>query len=504
MSKSNYFQIKNISKSFGPTHANKNISLSFDKGEIRGLVGENGSGKSTISSIIAGILNSDEGQMNKNGREYHPDSPVDANSKGVSIVVQELGLVQNLTVAENIFLGKTEKFSYKGIINRKELYRSAEKELKKWKIDNIPVNITARDLSVEEKKLVELTRALLGDPDIIIFDEITAALSQDKREFFYELVQKLKKDKKIVIFISHDLQENIDLADKITIMKDGEVVDTVESSSLNEDSLKRLMVGRDIKNMYHRSDSIEKNKNKEQKVVMEVKNLSYNNKFKDVNFSLYQGEILGLAGLNGSGTHILGKALFGLIQADDGMIYLPYSQDNITDIFSAINNDISYVPKDRDDEGLMLAASIKENICLPSIDILKGVVGFISPVKKKKFAQNILDNFQIKANNIEQNVGELSGGNKQKVSIGSWMVKDNKIMILDCPTRGVDVGVKAYIYNRIVAAKEQGIAMILISDELPELIGISDRIIVMKEGKVKRVFNRNEGFSENSIVEVMI
>lgn len=496
------FETKNICKNFGPTQANKNVNISIKGAEVRGIVGENGSGKSTLVSIIAGILGDYSGEMYINGKKYRPEGPVDANLKGVSIVVQELGLVQGLTVAENLFLGKTAPFTNKGIINKKELYKAASDQLKRWGIDNISANSVAGMLSVEDKKMVELSRALLGDPDIIIFDEITAALSEDRRRFFYNLVEDLKKLGKIVIFISHDLQEVLNISDNITVMKDGEVVTTKASTALDEDSLKKLMVGREVKDIYYRSKI--KTTPCAGKVAMEVKGLSYDGIFTDISFTLFYGEILGIAGLSGCGMHDLGKTIFGLIPGFEGEIYLPSKKARVKDIKSAITAGISYVPKDRDDEGLMLRASVKDNICLPSIDNLIKKIGFISPGEKKKLAKDIVNNFQIKTRDIEQNIYELSGGNKQKVSISSWMAKNNEILILDCPTRGVDIGVKAYIYQRIVEAREDGVAILLISDELPELIGISDRIIVMKNGRIEGIFNREDGFSEDEIIEVMI
>ena len=502
MSRDISFEVKDICKNFGPTRANKDVYLSITQPEIRGIVGENGSGKSTLASIMAGILGDYSGQMFMNGQQYNPEDPVDANRKGVGIVVQELGLVQGLTVAENIFLGKTARFSSKGIINRKEMYQAARQELEKWGIDNIKIERMAGELSVEDKKLVELCRALLSDPGLIIFDEITAALSEDRREFFYKLLTELKDKGKIVIFISHDLPEVLEVTDRITVMKDGEVVDTGLTKELDEDGLKKMMVGRDIKDIYYRT-KIELSPCAGIPAI-EVKNLSCADSFEDISFELYKGEILGIAGLSGCGMHDLGKTLFGLVPEFTGQIYLPDRNVEIMEVSDAISNGISYVPKDRDEEGLMLEASVKDNICLPSLDSLIDRMGFINPGKKNELAQNVVRDFQIKTSSIEQHIFELSGGNKQKVSISSWMAKNDKILILDSPTRGVDVGVKAYIYQRIVEAREQGLAILLISDELPELIGLTDRIMVMKNGRLQKFFTRDDGFSEDAIIEVMI
>jgi ribose transport system ATP-binding protein len=495
-------ETKNINKSFGPTHADKDVTLSFCSGEIRGLVGENGSGKSTLVSIIAGIYGMDSGEMWKDGRPYHPHSPVEAYTEGVNIVVQELGLVDGLTVAENIFLGRCAQFTKHGVLNVKRLYQAAKAQFEKWKIHAIPVQAMAGRLTVEEKKLVELVRALSTDPDVLILDEITAALSQDNRERLYRLMGELRAQGKAILFISHDLKEVIELSDNITVMKDGQVVETLESAEISEDQLKRMMVGREIQDMYYQTERIKRNA--AQEVVLAVEGLTVAGAFENVNFTLYRGETLGIGGLSDAGIHPLGKALFGLLDRDGGQVKLVSKDQPINSVKDAIRNGISYVPKDRDREALMVSASIEDNLCLPSIELIKGRLGFINPVKTKNLARKLVKEFEIKTEGIKQNVDQLSGGNRQKVSLGSWLSLQNEVIILDCPTRGVDVGVKANIYKLIAEAKAKGVAIILISDELPELIGTSDRIMIMKEGRVSKLFVKEEGFTEKDMIEVMI
>jgi ribose transport system ATP-binding protein len=494
-------RIEGVNKSFGPTHANKNISISLKKGEVRGLAGENGSGKSTLMSILAGIQKKDSGQMYKSGELYDPASPVEANDRKIGIVVQELGLVNNLPVGVNIFLGRTGKFSKYGAVDLPKLYEAAKEQLRKWNLGDIPVKSTAEGLSVESKKLVELARALSIDPDILILDEVTAALSQDKRIILYDIISDFKKRGKSVVIIAHDLDEIINLTDSITILRDGEVIDTRQSSELTPDILKRLMVGREINGAYYRADNEE---NYDPEVVLEVKNVSVSNDLDDVSFELHKGEILGVCGLSDSGIHTLGKAVFGSAKLNEGSVFFKKKDTEIKNPSQAIKKGFAYVPKDRDLEALMLNASIKDNMCLPSIKDIEGFLGFISPARLKEVSGKAVRDFEVKTTGISQFIGRLSGGNKQKVNLARWMIRDIDVLILDCPTRGVDVGVKSYIYGILNKAKQNGLSIILISDELPEVIGMSDRILVMKNGKTVGIFNRSSQFTEESIIEVMI
>jgi len=301
--------------------------------------------------------------------------------------------------------------------------------------------------------------------------------------------------------ISHDLEEIIERTDSITIMRDGEVIDTKESSTLTPDILKRMMVGRDVSGAYYRSDTKE---SFDDQVVLEVRDLSVSGEFSDVSFELHKGEILGICGLSGAGIHSLGNAIFGLKKPAKGSIYLPLQNKYIKSPLDAIRKGLAYVPKDRDKEALMVTASIEDNICLPSIKELGGFMGFISPSKKKELAAKAVTEYEVKTTGIKQYMNRLSGGNRQKVNLARWMSRDINIIIMDCPTRGVDVGVKAYIYDIMNKAKKDGLSIIMISDELPELIGMSDRMLVMKDGRLVKTFNRSSGLSEESIIEVMI
>lgn len=493
--------IEGLNKYFGPTHANKNVNFDLKKGEIRGLAGENGSGKSTLVSMIAGIYRKDSGKMYKDNEEYDPGSPIDANSKKISIVVQELGLVSNLPAGVNVFLGRMDDFCKFGIVNLRKLFKAANEELVKWNLGEMPIKSLADELSVESRKIIEIARALSIDPDIIILDEVTQTLSHDNRLKIYDLIADLKRKGKSIIMISHDLEELIKLTDSITVLRDGEVVGTKDSSELTSDIVKRMMVGRSVESNFYRND---KESSYQDEVVVEVRNMYADNKLEDISFDLHKGEILAICGLSDAGIHELGKALFGLIKHNKGTIHLKSNNVFIKNPTQALKHGMAYVPKDRDGEALMLNASIRDNMCLPSVKWIEDLLGFINPLKLNRIAKNASDSYEVKCTGIEQIINNLSGGNKQKVNLGRWMVNKPKVIILDCPTRGVDVGVKAYIYNQMMKAKEEGLSIIMISDELPEAIGMADTILVLKNGRTVGVMDRNSNFTEESIIEVMI
>lgn len=494
-------QIEGLNKSFGPTHANKNINFSLKKGEVRGLAGENGSGKSTLLSQISGIYSKDSGTMHKDGDLYEPKNPLDANAKKIAIVVQELGLVNTLPAGINIFLGKTEQFSRFGVVNLKKVYQAANEQLEKWELPKLPFHKLAGEMNVETRKMIELARALSADPDILILDEVTQALSHDNRQRLYHIIKKFKEQGKSVILITHDLDEMIEITDTISILRDGELIGTECSNEINTDILKTKMVGRNLEGEYYRSDEEEIY---DDEVILEVKNVTSEDGINDVSFDVHKGEILGFCGLSDSGIHAIGKAVYGLSKLNSGTVYLKVKNLSIKHQSQALRNGMAYVPKDRDAEALMMAASIRENFSMPSLDQLRGPLGFLNNKKLNKMAEDAKDLFNVKCVGIDQPMSGLSGGNKQKVNFGRWLVKDLNVLIVDCPTRGVDVGVKAYLYQCLKNAKEKGIAIILITDELSEAIGMADNIAIMKNGKIVKTIKRSSHFSEEAIIEVMI
>lgn len=497
----NILEIKGLCKYFGQTVANKNIDFSLKKGEVRGLAGENGSGKSTLLSQISGIYIKDEGEMLLNGKPYEPKSPMDASDNKIGIVVQELGVLQTLPAGVNVFAGRMKQFSRFGIINMKKLYEAANAEFEKWGLMRVPLGKLCNNMQIETRKMIELARALAIDPDILILDEVTQSLSQNNRDMLLELIKKMKAAGKTIIIITHDLEEMIEICDSITVLRDGEIVGTKECDGLDSSELKRMMVGREIDGEYYREDNAP---SYDDEVIYKLENVSVPGEIKNVSFEVHKGEILGFCGLSDSGIHTVGKAAFGLEHKMEGSIKLCKNNLVIKNEKEALKNRIAYVPKDRDNEALMIRGSIVNNFVFPQVEELEGKLGFLNPKKINRMAQKGIDEFQVKCAGMNQKMDGLSGGNKQKVNLGRWLLKDLDVLILDCPTRGVDVGVKAYIYQLMRQAKEAGLAIILISDELAEILGMSDRLLIMKDGEVKGEFLRGEDFTQEKLIEVMV
>jgi ribose transport system ATP-binding protein len=494
-------EIRGLNKYFGPTHANRNIDFSIGKGEIRGLIGENGSGKSTLISQIAGLYRPDSGEMTLNGEAYAPHSPLDANERKISMVMQELGVVGSLPAGVNVFLGHTKRFTKGGVVNLKAMYSAAYKIFEEWDLPRVPLNRLTDGMMIETRKMIELARALSADPDVLLLDEITQSLSLNNRNKLYDLLKRLKAMGKSVIVITHDVEELIEITDTVTVLRDGEVVGERKSSETTANEIKRMMVGRNIGGEYYRSDM---KPEYGEDVVLSVTDMTVEGEVEGVSFELHEGEILGFCGLSDSGIHAVGKAVFGLSKPVSGEIYLNKRNVHIKNATQALRSNIAYVTKDRDNEALMIHTNLLDNFTLPSLDRLKSKAGYLAPGKLRRLSRETVEKLSVRCRDIFQVMDSLSGGNKQKVNLGRWLAKDPELLILDSPTRGVDVGVKAYIYTLMKEAKKAGIATILISDELTEALGMADRLIVMKDGLVVKVIERGEEFTEQSVIEVMI
>ena len=493
--------IRKLSKSFGSTQANKEIDFQLKYGEVRGLAGENGSGKSTLLSQIAGIYSHDSGEMYLKGEPYQPDSPISANERRIAIVVQELGLVGALPAGINIFLGKTKKCSRFGMISQKAIQREVDVITAAWELPKISLNTRAGDLNIEHRKMVELVRALSIDPDILILDEVTQSLSQDNRKYLYGLIQKLKAQGRSVILISHDIEELIDITDTISVLRDGEILETVESAAIRPDELKQKMVGRKLEGDYYRSDP---GPDHGDEVVLEVQGVSTESGLSDLSFSVHKGEILGFCGLSDSGIHNVGRLVYGLERICKGRVFLPGLNREIRRQWDGPKSRMGYAPKDRDTDALMMGASIRDNFVLSSLKELEGPVGFLGRKRLNRLAEEAREAYQVKCTGISQSMSELSGGNKQKVNLGRWLLKDLDLLVVDCPTRGVDVGVKAYLYQCLKEARKEGLGIVMITDELAEAIGMCDNIVVMKDQRIVKKIARGPGFQEETMIEVMI
>jgi ribose transport system ATP-binding protein len=491
--------VHKINKCFGPTVALRDVDFTLLPGEVHGLVGENGSGKSTLTSIIAGIRKADSGEMFKNGAPYDPASVVEAQKNAVAMIVQEMGTAPEITVAENIFLGKENAFREKGLVSKKKLNKAARDALNKIGVTNINPGMPTFLLNLEERKLIELAKAMVDEPDVLIVDETTTALSHDGRELLFKVIEEMRKKNKGVIFISHDLEELMNVCTIITVLRDGDIIGTLTKDQFEEETIKTMMVGRELTGHYYRADY---DCNVGEKIVLKAKNMTGAHLVEDVNFELHEGEILGFGGLSGGGIHELGRLLFGIDKVIFGSVELA-DGTVITDANTAVKNGLGYVSKNRDEEAIMLQASIRNNAVLPSLTKLVRR-GMIAPKKEKDLAKEIIDELRVKCQSMEQKVCFLSGGNKQKVVFGKWVGNEANILILDCPTRGVDVGVKQAMYQLMYDLRCRGCSIILISEELPELIGMSDRLIILKNGKISGEFMRSPELSEQDVIHAMI
>lgn len=488
-----------IVKHFGLTHALNGISIEVRRGEIVGLIGENGSGKSTFSSIISGIYPPTSGTLELKGKPYKPTNAMDAQQHGISMVTQEMGTLPGIRVADNIFLGREELFARKGIVNHKKMYEAAKEALGRIGITDIDPEAPIARYSLEDRKLIEVVRAIYTDPEIFIVDETTTALSQKGRDIIYRLINKFCAENKAVIFISHDLEEIMEVCNKLIVLRDGDFIEELSKEQFEEERIKELMVGRKLTGDYYRNDY---DGSFGDEVVLKAENIHVGHVLDGVTVELHKGEILGIGGLTDCGMHTLGKVLFGIEKPLYGSVIL---QDgtHIKNAKQAIANKIGYVSKNRDQEALILSASILDNTVLPSLDKIART-GLIMRRHEKAFTNVQVENLSIKCREIEQDVRDLSGGNKQKVVFGKWLGNESEIFILDCPTRGIDIGVKAFMYQLMYRLKKEGKSIVMISEELPELIGMSDRIMIMKDGKVQKTFERSAQLDESVLIKEMV
>lgn len=486
-----------MNKSFGATKAVVNFSMEIKVGEIHGLIGENGSGKSTFSSMVAGILKPDSGKMTFKGQDYSPTSSSEAANLGSALIVQEIGTIGSITAADNIFLNQERRFVKKGAIDFRKMNTEARNILQEIGGEHINPQTPTMALNLEDRKLVEIARAMYLEPDLLIVDETSNALAKHGRDILYKNMEAVKERGGAVLFITHDLSELIDKCDCVTVMRDGHYIDTLPKDQMDEDSLKRLMVGREVSQNLYRSDS---EPSYGEEIVFKAEHLNAIN-VDDVSLELHAGEILGIGGLAECGMHELGRLLFGIDKKDSGEVTM--KDRPIHSPREAISRGVGYLSKNRDTEAIVLSASIKDNICLPSLPRLKKF-GFIAPGSEKALSEKWANALAIKMRSPEQFCRELSGGNKQKVVLAKWLGNDSKVLIMDCPTRGIDIGVKEAIYKLMQQFKEEGRSMIMISEELPELLGMSDRILIMKDHEIVKEIPRSNDNNETDIVNYMI
>jgi ribose transport system ATP-binding protein len=492
-------ETRGVVKTFGVVTALNKVDIQVYPGEVLGLIGENGSGKSTATSIFAGIQAPTSGEMLFKGSPWHPKSMTDALNNGVGMIVQESGVIAGISIAENIVLGEIGKFGKGGFISKKRIVQAAEKALLSIGVSDIDPVLPARSLDIQDRKLIEAAKVWAKQPDVFIVDETTTAISQRGRNILYDLMKRQAAGGKSVIFISHDIDEVMGVCTRLTVLRDGNVIKSLDKADFSLDAIKQLMIGRELQGGYYRSDYDGRFSDE---VALSVKNVSGSGLNK-VSFDLHKGEILGVGGMSHCGMHPLGKIMFGFQKADSGEV-VSGSGVKINSVKTAMKERIGYVSKDRDSEALYLQAPIRDNIVSAGLDKLLRGMFFILKRDEKKYSQKAVDDFSIKCFSDMQFVAQLSGGNKQKVVFGKWVGADSRIMILDCPTRGIDIGVKQAMYQLMDKLKQQGVAILMISEELAELIGMSDRLLIMKDGKITKEFPRSGGLTEHAVIDYMV
>jgi len=470
-------KIENLSKRFPGVLAVDNVSFSLSEGEILALVGENGAGKSTLTSMLGGVLAPDRGRMTLNGKTISFQSSHDAIAEGISMVFQELSLVGTLSVAENIFANRHPV----GPINNtrwRRLYRETRHLLRSFKLDLDPMVLVKR-LSMGQQQILEILKAISTDPVVLILDEPTSSLTEAETDYLFDEIRKLQEQGMSFIYITHKLSEIFRIADRVMVMRDGRYVGTENVSKVDEARLVSMMVGRDIDNVYGiASGSPESNE------YFRVENFSCEGAFKNITFGLQRGEILGFAGLVGAGRTELALSIFGAEPRDSGKVLIDGQPVTILRPRDAINNRIAYLTEDRKGQGLFLSMQIRENLIAPFLKQLSSLIGFLKKKIIDRHVRQKVADFDIATPSIYQKLLNLSGGNQQKCLVAMWMGIRPEVIIFDEPTRGVDVGARVEIYQKLRQFASAGSGIIIISSDLPELIGLCDRILVMHQGEI--------------------
>lgn len=489
-------RMEGVSKIFPGVKALDNVDITAYGGEVTALMGENGAGKSTLMKILSGVYQKDEGKIFIDGEEANIKGIKSAEEYGITIIHQEMSVLNNLTVAENIFLGNEKYQKFTGKINKKELI-----ERSKLFLDQIGANINPNTLvatlNVGEKQMVEIAKALTKNARVIIMDEPTTALTEVETKNLFKVIDSLKKKGIAIIYISHRMEEIFAICDRVEVLRDGKYAGNALIKDIDNDKLISMMVGRKIEDQFpYREIKVGED-------ILEVKDLSANVGIKDISFNVKEGEILGIAGLMGSGRTEVAKTIFGEYKKTSGSIKIKGKEINIKNIQEAIDNGVCYLSEDRKKEGCVLSLSVAENMILSNLKKYEGKMMSIDKNKAVKDVDYYIDKIKIKTPNRDQLIKNLSGGNQQKVILAKWLMLSPEVLIIDEPTRGIDVGAKKEIYELLNELKASGKAIIMISSDLPEVLGISDRIIVMSEGRISGELKREEA-SQESIMKLAV
>jgi rhamnose transport system ATP-binding protein len=480
--------LKNISKTFGGVKALDGVSLDIRRGEVHALVGENGAGKSTLIKVLAGVHFPDDGaEIYINGERTIIKNPMDAIRKGISVIYQDISLFPNLTVAENICIGNDAVWKAK--LNWPQITKLAEVAIAKVG-SNIDPGMLLKDLNLASQQIVAIARAISFNASLIIMDEPTSALSSGEVENLYQIIDNLRKNNIAVLFISHKFDEVYRVATRATILRDGKFIAAHNTENVNPQELIRLMVGRDVQYISMNAEKISSEE------ILKVKNLSKKGNFRNISFELRKGEIIGITGLVGSGRTELAKAIFGLNKPDSGEIILGGQLVTIASSNDAVKYGIGYVPENRQLEGLIGKNTVCQNISLSILEQLCDKYNSIDVIKERKLAQEYIEKLDVRPTDMDKFVGQLSGGNQQKVVLAKWLVTNPKILITDEPTSGVDIGAKIEIHKALRQLANSGIGVIVISSELPEILAVSDRIFIMRQGSIVSVIDKNQATQE--------
>jgi len=485
-------KIRNVSKAFPNVQALDNVSLDIRPGEILAFIGENGAGKSTLLKIINGDYQADAGSLSINDKPLKFSNPKDAHEAGVRVIYQEPEIIPGVDVAENIWVGELPKRF--GFINRRQLNEQVRASLNEYGFEKVlPMDLMGSELSTAQAQIVEIMRALKSGVRILALDEPTSSLTDDEVNRLFTLIRRLRDEGVAIIYVSHRLQEIMGLCERVAILRDGKLRTVQRTKELSESEMIRIMVGRNLSDIFHRNPAVTDRK------VLEVKDL-YSNWHRDVNFHINAGEVVGFSGLVGAGRSELAKVIFGDMPKTKGKILIDGEEVAINSPDQAIDKGIGFAPEDRKNEGLILIRSVLENT---SIAIMNKITHFhfVQRRKERSIAKDYVEKLNVVTPSLEQLVGKLSGGNQQKVVLARWLAARPKVLILDEPTRGIDVGAKVEIYRLIDELANEGLGIMLINSELPEVLGLSDRIYVMQNGRITGEVSK-ENATEDTILEL--
>jgi len=484
-------RMEGIEKSFPGVHALSACRFELVAGEVHALVGENGAGKSTLMKILSGVYTKDEGTVTLRDKQVDITTTKHAQALGISIIHQELNLMKHLSAAQNIFLGREHNAKLPFLVDDAEINTKAAKLFELIHLDLDP-RVKVSELTVAKQQMVEIAKALSFNMDVLIMDEPTSALSDAEIEDLFRVIRKLRDQGKGIVYISHRMDELKQICDRVTVMRDGRYIDTAAMKDITIDQIISRMVGREIYETAHIHGDAEKGE-----VVLDVKGLNSGRKVRNVSFQLHKGEILGFAGLMGAGRTETARAIFGADPIDSGEIRVKGKQVTISHPKDAVHHGIGYLSEDRKQFGLALGLSVETNTVMASLQRYVGALGIVSRKKTRETALEYVKKLSTKTPSIEQKTRNLSGGNQQKVVIGKWLVRDCDILIFDEPTRGIDVGAKSEIYRLLNELADQGKSIIMISSELPEILRMSHRVVVMCEGRITGTLNAKDCTQES-------